>query len=108
MRGVEKTALGQLLRLELELGSPFGGLTANKKSIERLALLADEALDEGCLSFGAEGLDLFIGELLFSDYDVDGKGAALAVLVATVEVVAVGAAQMPYFALWAGDAGFGG
>ena len=45
MRGVEKTALGQLLRLELELGSPFGGLTANEKSIERLALLAGEALE---------------------------------------------------------------
>ena len=43
----------RLLRLELELRSPFGGLTANEKSIERLALLAGEALEEGGFPFGA-------------------------------------------------------
>jgi hypothetical protein len=43
----------RLLRLELELRSPFGGLTANKKSVERLSLLAREALEEGGFPFGA-------------------------------------------------------
>ena len=43
----------RLLRLELEFRSPFGGLTANKKSVERLALLAGEALEEGGFPFGA-------------------------------------------------------
>jgi hypothetical protein len=48
-----KHGVGRLLRLELELRSPFGGLTANEKSIERLALLAGEALEEGGFPFGA-------------------------------------------------------
>jgi hypothetical protein len=43
----------RLLRLELELRSPFGGLAANEKSVERLALLAGEALEECGFSFGA-------------------------------------------------------
>jgi hypothetical protein len=45
--------LDLLLRLELELRSPFGGLTANEKSIERLALLTGEALEKGGFPFGA-------------------------------------------------------
>jgi hypothetical protein len=48
-----KDSVGRLLRLELELRSPFGGLTANEKSIERLALLAGEALEECGFPFGA-------------------------------------------------------
>jgi hypothetical protein len=35
----------RLLLLELELRSPFGGLAANEKSVEGLALLAGKALE---------------------------------------------------------------
>ena len=42
----------RLLRLELELRSPFGGLAANEKSVERLALLAGKALEECCFPLG--------------------------------------------------------
>ena len=51
--GVAKAVFGRLLRLELELRSPFGGLAANEKSVEGLALLAGEALEEGSFPFGA-------------------------------------------------------